>query len=63
MDLDDTPEQAAYRAQVRSWLEEHRSEAPVYGDPTNPDAIRDEDILSIAITRVAEACRLKGLFP
>ena len=28
MDLDDTPEQAAYRAQVRSWLEEHASEAP-----------------------------------
>ncbi len=28
MDLDDTPQQAAYRAQVRSWLEEHASEAP-----------------------------------
>ena len=28
MDLDDTPEQAAYRAQVRSWLQEHASEAP-----------------------------------
>ena len=28
MDLDDTPEQAAYRAQVRSWLEQHASEAP-----------------------------------
>ena len=28
MDLDDTPQQAAYRAQVRSWLEEHSSEAP-----------------------------------
>ena len=28
VDLDDTPEQAAYRAQVRSWLEEHASEAP-----------------------------------
>ena len=28
MDLDDTPEQAAYRAQVRSWLDEHASEAP-----------------------------------
>ena len=25
MDLDDTPEQAAYRAQVRSWLEEHKA--------------------------------------
>jgi alkylation response protein AidB-like acyl-CoA dehydrogenase len=29
VDLDDTPEQAAYRAQVRSWLDEHKSEAPV----------------------------------
>ncbi len=29
MDLNDTPEQAAYREQVRSWLEEHRDEAPV----------------------------------
>ncbi len=28
MDLDDTPEQAAYRAQVRNWLEQHASEAP-----------------------------------
>ncbi len=28
MDLDDTPQQAAYRAQVRSWLEEHAAEAP-----------------------------------
>jgi alkylation response protein AidB-like acyl-CoA dehydrogenase len=29
VDLDDTPEQAAYRAQVRAWLEQHKSEAPV----------------------------------
>jgi alkylation response protein AidB-like acyl-CoA dehydrogenase len=28
VDLDDTPEQAAYRAQVRNWLEQHASEAP-----------------------------------
>jgi alkylation response protein AidB-like acyl-CoA dehydrogenase len=40
VDLDDTPPQAAYRAQVRSWLEEHRSEAPVV---RGPDAITDED--------------------
>ncbi|HEX4188181.1 MAG TPA: acyl-CoA dehydrogenase family protein [Solirubrobacteraceae bacterium] len=39
MDLDDTPEQAAYRAQVRSWLDEHRSEAPVL---KGPDALEDE---------------------
>ena len=29
MDLNDTPEQAQYREQVRAWLEEHKSEAPV----------------------------------
>jgi alkylation response protein AidB-like acyl-CoA dehydrogenase len=40
VDLDDTPEQAAYRAQVRSWLDEHKSEAPIL---QGPDAIRDED--------------------
>ncbi|HLL92774.1 MAG TPA: acyl-CoA dehydrogenase family protein, partial [Solirubrobacteraceae bacterium] len=40
MDLDDTPEQAAYRAQVRSWLDEHSSEAPVL---QGPGAITDED--------------------
>ncbi len=40
MDLDDTPEQAAYRAQVRSWLEEHKSEAPVL---QGPGALTDED--------------------
>jgi alkylation response protein AidB-like acyl-CoA dehydrogenase len=39
VDLDDTPEQAAYRAQVRSWLEEHASEAPVLN---GPDALKDE---------------------
>ncbi|HST55940.1 MAG TPA: acyl-CoA dehydrogenase family protein, partial [Solirubrobacteraceae bacterium] len=40
MDLDDTPEQAAYRAQVRAWLEEHRAQAPIL---SGPDAIQDED--------------------
>jgi alkylation response protein AidB-like acyl-CoA dehydrogenase len=29
VDLDDTQEQAAYRAGVRGWLDEHKSEAPV----------------------------------
>jgi len=28
VDLNDSPEQAAYRAHVREWLEEHRGEAP-----------------------------------
>ncbi len=42
MDLDDTPEQAAYRAQVRAWLNEHAPEAPVL---EGADAISDEDEL------------------
>jgi alkylation response protein AidB-like acyl-CoA dehydrogenase len=42
VDLNDTPEQAEYRAQVRAWLEEHRAEAPVI---SGPDAIKDEDEL------------------
>jgi len=29
VDLDDTQDQAAYRAQVRAWLDEHKAEAPV----------------------------------
>jgi alkylation response protein AidB-like acyl-CoA dehydrogenase len=45
VDLDDTPQQAAYRAQVRSWLEEHSSEAPVI---SGPDAITDEQELLAA---------------
>jgi alkylation response protein AidB-like acyl-CoA dehydrogenase len=40
VDLDDTPEQAAYRAKARSWLEEHKSEAPVL---QGPDALQDDD--------------------
>jgi alkylation response protein AidB-like acyl-CoA dehydrogenase len=40
VDLDDTPEQAAHRAKVRAWLEEHKGEAPVL---TGPDALTDED--------------------
>jgi alkylation response protein AidB-like acyl-CoA dehydrogenase len=40
VDLDDTPEQAAHRARVRAWLEEHKAEAPVL---RGPDALTDED--------------------
>ncbi len=28
MDLNDTPEQAAYRAEARAWLEQHKAQAP-----------------------------------
>jgi alkylation response protein AidB-like acyl-CoA dehydrogenase len=40
VDLNDTPEQAEYRAKVRAWLEDHRDEAPVL---RGEDAIQDED--------------------
>ncbi len=39
MDLDDTPQQAEYRAEVRGWLEEHKGEAPVL---SGPGALEDE---------------------
>ena len=42
MDLDDTPEQAAYRTRVQTWLSEHKAQAPVIGDPTHPNALKDE---------------------
>ena len=42
MDLNDTPEQAAYREQVRSWLEEHKSEAPVL---EGPDALPEDEVV------------------
>ena len=48
MDLDDTPDQAAYRAQVRKWLGDHRPEAPVL---SGPDALTDEDEI-VAARRV-----------
>lgn len=28
MGLNDTPEQAAYRAEARAWLEQHKAQAP-----------------------------------
>ncbi len=39
MDLDDTQDQAAYRAQVRAWLDQHKGEAPVL---EGEGAIEDE---------------------
>jgi alkylation response protein AidB-like acyl-CoA dehydrogenase len=45
VDLDDSPQQGAYRAQVRSWLEEHKPEAPVLA---GPDAITDEQAIIAA---------------
>ncbi len=42
MDLNDTPEQAAYREQVRAWLEEHKSEAPVL---EGPDALPEDQVV------------------
>jgi alkylation response protein AidB-like acyl-CoA dehydrogenase len=40
VDLNDTPEQARYREQVRAWLEEHKGEAPVL---RGEGALKDED--------------------
>src|SRR4051812_25883352 len=40
MDLNDTPEQAQYREQVRAWLQEHKAEAPVL---RGEGALKDED--------------------
>src|SRR5579859_6101784 len=48
MDLDDSPDQAAYRAHVRKWLEDHAAEAPVL---SGPNALKDEDEI-IAARRV-----------
>ncbi len=56
MDLDDTPEQAAYRAEVRTWLDEHSSEAPVL---QGPGAIEDEDEI-IAARRVWQGKLAEG---
>ncbi|HLM86142.1 MAG TPA: acyl-CoA dehydrogenase family protein [Solirubrobacteraceae bacterium] len=56
MDLDDTPEQAAYRAQVRSWLDAHKREAPVL---QGPGAIEDEDEI-IAARRVWQGKLAEG---
>ena len=42
MDLNDTPEQAEYRTQIRAWLDEHQAQAPaILGDGalTDPDEI------------------------
>ena len=40
MDLNDSPEQAEFRAKARAWLEEHKSEAP----PRQPTGDEDEYI-------------------
>ncbi len=56
MDLDDTPEQAAYRAQVRSWLDEHKSQAPIL---QGPGALEDEAEI-IAARRVWQGKLAEG---
>jgi alkylation response protein AidB-like acyl-CoA dehydrogenase len=48
VDLNDTPQQAEFREKVRSWLEEHKSEAPVL---EGPGALTDEDEI-VAARRV-----------
>jgi alkylation response protein AidB-like acyl-CoA dehydrogenase len=51
MHLDDTPEQAAYRAQVRAWLSDHAHEAPRPG----PDGQRDPAAWRAWQRKLAEA--------
>ncbi len=45
MDLNDSPDQAEYRAKVRAWLEEHKDEAPVL---RGEGAIEDEEAAIVA---------------
>ena len=56
MDLDDTPEQAAHRAKVRAWLEQHRDQAPVL---RGTDALQDEDEI-VAARRAWQAELAEG---
>ncbi len=56
MDLEDTPEQAAYRIQVRTWLEQHKAQAPIL---EGPGAITDEDEI-IAARRVWQGKLAEG---
>jgi alkylation response protein AidB-like acyl-CoA dehydrogenase len=56
VDLDDTPDQAAYRAQVRGWLEAHKAEAPVL---QGPGALEDEDEI-VAARRVWQGRLAEG---
>jgi alkylation response protein AidB-like acyl-CoA dehydrogenase len=56
VDLDDTPEQAAYRAQARAWLQQHSSEAPIL---RGPDALADEQEI-IAARRVWQGKLAEG---
>jgi alkylation response protein AidB-like acyl-CoA dehydrogenase len=48
VDLNDSPEQAEFRAKVRAWLDEHKPEAPVL---EGPDAITEEHAI-VAARRV-----------
>ena len=41
MDLNDTPEQAKYRAEARAWLDEHKAEAPSRSGSTEDSAWLD----------------------
>jgi alkylation response protein AidB-like acyl-CoA dehydrogenase len=45
LDLNDSPDQAEYRAKVRAWLDEHKDEAPVL---RGEGAIEDEEAAIVA---------------
>jgi alkylation response protein AidB-like acyl-CoA dehydrogenase len=56
VDLDDTPEQAAYRAQVRAWLDDNKAQAPVL---SGEGALEDEQEI-IAARRVWQGKLAEG---
>jgi alkylation response protein AidB-like acyl-CoA dehydrogenase len=56
MDLDDTPEQAAYRERIRDWLERHRDQAPVL---SGEGALREESEI-VAARRAWQAKLAEG---
>jgi len=58
VDLDDTPEQAAYRAQVRSWLDQHASEAPAV--QTRAGASEEDENRYIAARRAWQGKLAEG---
>jgi alkylation response protein AidB-like acyl-CoA dehydrogenase len=56
VDLDDTPQQAEYRARVRGWLTQHKGEAPIL---SGSDALQEESEI-IAARRVWQGKLAEG---
>jgi alkylation response protein AidB-like acyl-CoA dehydrogenase len=56
VDLDDTPQQADYRAKVRGWLSQHKGEAPIL---SGPGGLQDESEI-VAARRVWQGKLAEG---